>query len=72
MSETARILAALRQRLRAAAEVLLLETTTGYDDPGQDVAMLIEELVARARSTLRRDEAWLLWIGGDRVPATGR
>ena len=53
-------LAALRQRLRAVAEVLLDEVPEPHDDVARDAADLLSALVAMARDSLRADHAWLL------------
>src|SRR5665647_3935532 len=53
-------LAALEQRLRAVAEVLLDKPPAPTADTAQDAATLLSALVDRARDTLRPDLAWLL------------
>ena len=53
-------LAALEQRLRAVAEVVLDKPPAPTADTAQDAATLLSALVDRARGTLRPDLAWLL------------
>jgi len=53
-------LAALRQRLRAVAEVVLIDPPAPTADPAQDAATLLSALVNLARASSRADHAWLL------------
>jgi glycosyltransferase involved in cell wall biosynthesis len=55
-----RQLAALEQRLRAVAEVVLDKPPAPTTDAAEDAAALLSALVDRARDTLRPDLAWLL------------
>lgn len=56
-----RQLTALKQRLRAVAEVLLDNSPIQTGDVGRDASALLTPLVEFARSTLRPDHAWLLY-----------
>lgn len=54
-------LAALAQRLRAVAELVLEKPPPPTADLAQDAATLLSALVDRARDALRPDLAWLLY-----------
>jgi len=54
-------LAALNQRLRAVADVLLDDVPAPRDDPADEAADLLSALVAVARDSLRADHAWILY-----------
>src|SRR5665648_602108 len=54
-------LAALNQRLRAVADVLLDDVPAPRDDPADEAADLLSALVAIARHSLRADHAWILY-----------
>jgi glycosyltransferase involved in cell wall biosynthesis len=57
------VLAALRQRLAAAAEVLLAEPLSDLDgDPGRDAARLLAALVTEVRTQERSSGLWLLYV----------
>ncbi len=60
MTSSTDSLGALRQRLRAVAEVLLDEVPEPRDDVARDAADLLSALVAIARESLRADHAWIL------------